>query len=91
MVASIEGRIPDDVLDAVAASIRPIDHDSSRLIRVLEAYGQRVDRPEEPLFRARLAELYCQRMPAERDRLLTCEQNRALERCAEGAPYVEET
>jgi hypothetical protein len=83
----VDGRIPQDVLDRIAFCCPQRTDEGDAFHRVLRAYEERVDQPGEPIRRTRLASLYCQAIDAEADKLLRPEERRALELCAEGAPY----
>jgi hypothetical protein len=86
MTNDVEGRIPQDLLDIMAASVERNTDDGRLFHMALNAYEQHVGKPDEPTFRQRVARLLCS-LPGDRRNLMEPEQWRALEGCAEGLPY----
>ncbi len=84
------GSIPHDILDLMALTCERHSHEGMAFSRVLSAYEARVGHTDEPIYRKRLAELYCQQVPAKKERVLTPPQRKALERCAQGEAYTME-
>ena len=84
-----QGRIPQDVLDRITYCCGRQTDEGGVFHDVLRSYQERVGHPNEPILRARLADLYCRIVCAEDDKLLKPEEHRALELCAQGAAYTE--
>ena len=87
-----DGRLPADVIDAMACSVDfylpPGSGLKRELHRTLNAYERaREIAHVEPGMRARLCGLFVFALPRECGRLLTAAQCTAIERCAQGEPY----
>lgn len=88
-----DDRIPDEVLLLMETSIDEwVDASSDEMDafrRVMDGYRSHLGTASEPAYREQLAATYVRLVVACREKLLDRTRRAALERCAQGWPYVE--
>lgn len=93
MSMRVDDRIPDEVLLLMETSVdewvEPSSDEMATFRGIMARYRSHVGTASEPAYREELAAAYVGLVGAPRERLLDRARRGAVERCAQGMPYVE--
>jgi hypothetical protein len=93
MSIRVDDRIPDEVLLLMETSVDEwVDAWSDEMLvfrAAADGYRSHLGTASEPAYRQALATTYLELVAPSRERLLDRPRREAIERCAQGFPYVE--